>query len=64
MPIYEYKCHDCGAKFEVLVYSNSDKAIVCEKCGSENSEKLFSGFATSGAPGSSGSSCGGSGGFS
>lgn len=63
MPIYEYKCNDCGAKFEVLVFS-SEKKVHCEKCGSENSERLFSGFATSGTSVSSGSSCAGSGGFS
>jgi len=63
MPIYEYKCGDCGARFEVLVYSGGD-AVICEKCGSENAEKMMSGFATSGSTSTSGSSCGGSGGFS
>lgn len=63
MPIYEYKCNDCGSKFEELVFSDSMN-VACEKCGSENAEKLLSGFATSGnALGSTGS-CGGSGGFS
>jgi len=45
MPIYEYRCKDCGKKFEVLVYS-SDSKIICEKCGSENAERLMSGFAS------------------
>ncbi len=62
MPIYEYKCKDCGSKFEVLVYSNSEK-VICEKCGSDDPERLMSGFAASGFTSSSGSSCGGSGGF-
>ena len=62
MPIYEYKCDDCGLKFEELVYSDAGK-VICHKCGSENAERLLSGFATSGGSGTSGS-CGGSGGFS
>jgi putative FmdB family regulatory protein len=56
MPIYEYKCKDCGAKFEVLVYSN-DAKIVCDKCGSENSERLISGFASAIKGATSGASC-------
>jgi len=62
MPIYEYKCRECDAKFEVLVFS-SEKKVNCEKCGSENSERLLSGFATGGATVSASGSCGGSGSF-
>lgn len=61
MPIYEYKCKICAQKFEVLVYSNSEK-IICDKCGSEDSERLMSGFAAGGSSSLS-SSCGGSGAF-
>jgi len=57
MPIYEYKCKDCGSKFEVLVYSGSAR-IICEKCGSENSERLMSGFASAGTAVKLSSSCG------
>ena len=63
MPIYEYKCNDCGSKFEELVYSDS-KSVTCEKCESENVEKLLSGFATNGNAFGSTGSCGNSGGFS
>ena len=62
MPIYEYRCADCGTKFEVLVYTENTK-IACEKCGSENSEKLLSGFAKAGLSANSAPSCGGNGGF-
>ncbi len=54
MPIYEYKCRSCGAKFEILVYSDR-KMPVCEKCGSEDAERLMSGFAAAGSSSSSGS---------
>jgi putative FmdB family regulatory protein len=46
LPIYEYRCHNCGEKFEILVYSQSDTAIICPKCGSENIERVMSGFAS------------------
>ena len=62
MPIYEYRCGDCGARFEVLVYSDKTE-IVCEKCGSKNAEKLISGFAGVGTAKRSSSSCGGGGRF-
>jgi putative FmdB family regulatory protein len=59
MPIFEFKCEECGEKFEKLVYSNEE--ICCPKCGSKNLKKLISLFATSGIEqGSSGcSSCSG-----
>ena len=63
MPIYEYKCKDCDSKFEVLVFTQNEK-IVCEKCGSENAERLLSGFASNVSGPDIGGSCGGSGGFS
>ena len=33
MPIYEYLCDDCGARYEQLVMSNG-QAIACPKCAS------------------------------
>ena len=52
MALYEYKCKDCGEITELLVLSDSDK-LSCKKCGSENLEKLLSGFAVSVKSGSS-----------
>lgn len=42
MPIYEYKCLDCGKVSEYFVRSNSKEEIVCKYCGSKNLKKLFS----------------------
>ncbi len=43
MPLYELKCSDCGNQFESLVF-DSNEAIKCTCCDSENTEKLFSTF--------------------
>ena len=45
MPIFEYKCNKCGHKTEFLEKSDSKNKHICEKCGSLNTQKLFSGFA-------------------
>ena len=33
MPIYEYRCDDCGASFEVLQRMSDDPLETCENCG-------------------------------
>ena len=49
MPIYEYRCQECGEKFEKLVRSSSDHTeLACPNCGSKQAEKLLSLFGTSG----------------
>jgi len=54
MPIYEFRCNDCGYKFETLVMKK-DQKVNCEKCGSENLSRLLSSFAVLGNEKSSGS---------
>ncbi len=47
MPIFEYRCLDCGKTFEELVISTANADDVeCEYCGSKNVRKLVSGFST------------------
>lgn len=41
MPIYEYKCQECGNEFEELVF-NQEATVACPKCGSEKTAKLMS----------------------
>jgi len=49
MPIYEYRCQECGEKFEKLVRSGNDHPkLTCPNCGSQQAEKLLSLFGTSG----------------
>ena len=56
MPIYEYKCQDCGTKFEKLVRRSSDSAeLECPSCGQRHLNQELSTFAAhaNGAPKSS-----------
>ena len=58
MPIYEYKCIDCGYVSSFLEKPGSRQSHPCEKCGSKKTEKVFSTFAAKvGGSSSSGSSC-------
>ena len=46
MPIYEYTCEKCHAKFDKLVRTMSGKeAIACPECGSEKTARSLSVFA-------------------
>ncbi|MEW6675887.1 MAG: zinc ribbon domain-containing protein [Nitrospirota bacterium] len=46
MPIYEYKCNNCGEDFERLVFGN--QKVNCPKCSSDDIKKKFSTFGMSG----------------
>lgn len=66
MPIFEYRCDDCGKTFEKLVFNSSQSDNVeCEYCKSKNVQKLVSAISSAGSSGtgSSAPSCG-FGGFS
>jgi putative FmdB family regulatory protein len=68
MPLYEYFCSDCRAKFELLVTHQHADDIVCTRCHGEKVKRLLSTFAFAGKSGStyddydssasSGGSCG------
>jgi putative FmdB family regulatory protein len=46
MPIYEYRCRDCGKRYSVLTLRVSEQPRPrCSKCGSEAAERLLSRFA-------------------
>ncbi|NOZ20145.1 MAG: zinc ribbon domain-containing protein [Planctomycetes bacterium] len=42
MPLFEYRCKQCGEVSEILVKTNSREKPVCQKCGSAEVEKLLS----------------------
>lgn len=44
MPIYEYRCENCGSKFEKLVRRQGD-AVECPSCGASRLKQELSTFA-------------------
>lgn len=47
MPIYEYRCQDCDAKFEKLVRRAEDASeLACPSCGQKNLSLQLSVFAS------------------
>ncbi len=48
MPLFEYRCQDCGSQFEKLVRSSDVNGVHCPSCGGERPEKQLSTFAAHG----------------
>ena len=42
MPIYEYRCPQCGEKFEKLVRFGGDAQVRCPRCDSESPQRMIS----------------------
>lgn len=51
MPIYEYKCEDCGTISEFIVFSD-DEEMACRSCSGTKLTKLMSAHNTSTSSGS------------
>ena len=45
MPIFEYKCEDCGSRFEKLVRRPGTDEVLCPSCGTNHLEQQHSVFA-------------------
>ncbi|MEX2106384.1 MAG: zinc ribbon domain-containing protein [Solirubrobacterales bacterium] len=41
MPIYEFECEECGARFEELVAAGAS-GVTCTVCGSTRTRRLYS----------------------
>jgi putative FmdB family regulatory protein len=44
MPVYEYACGACDARFEELVSLAAADAVQCPACGAAGAERLLSRF--------------------
>jgi len=61
MPVYEYRCNDCGENFDLFVRSPAQqKTPTCPRCGSTNAKKSISLFGVGGGGSGrdAGASCG------
>jgi len=47
MPLFEYRCQDCGEQFETVVFDRR-RQVTCKKCHSARVEKMISVFAVAG----------------
>lgn len=45
MPLYEYQCKDCSARFERLRPAAKSDDAECSSCGSSHTRRLLSRFA-------------------
>ncbi len=46
MPVFEFRCQNCGSKFSVLIGMTAEQSEdACPQCGSKRTEKLVSRFA-------------------
>jgi putative FmdB family regulatory protein len=48
MPLFEYRCEDCGGVSEFLEKAGTRGPHACKHCESKNTEKVFSTFAARG----------------
>jgi putative FmdB family regulatory protein len=58
MPLYEYRCPECGHRFEILQkMGHGAEGLTCPHCGAGKVEKQFSTFAAA-SPSGGGASAG------
>ncbi len=55
MPIFEYRCTECGHRFEKLIRNSADLPENCPECGKPGLKKLFSSFSPRAGAGGTGS---------
>lgn len=49
MPLYEYRCNDCGKEFEKMVrFSETGQNPACPSCEGQDTRKMISSFASLG----------------
>ena len=59
MPLLEFRCEECGLKFEELVRASDADKLRCPNCGADKLRQVFMGKCLAGPVGTS-SGCSGS----
>ena len=57
MPLYDYRCKECGHVVEMLEKVGSADERTCPRCGSRRMDKLISRFGVRASTPTSGGSC-------
>jgi putative FmdB family regulatory protein len=57
MALIDFKCSECGEKFDEIVKQSNRESIRCPKCGSKEVKQLFEGRCNAGGSGKGGGSC-------
>jgi len=60
VPIYDFKCKECGKVSEIIIRSTGVQDISCPGCGSNDMERLISSsyLVKAGSPSSGATCCG------
>jgi len=60
VPIYDFKCEECGKVSEILIRSANDQDVSCPDCGNSNMDRLISSsyLVKMGSPSSGATCCG------
>jgi len=54
MPIFEYRCEECGKRFDAFFRRHEEAeegGVTCSECGSKKVRKLFSAIGLGGSSG-------------
>ncbi len=46
MPIFDFKCRECGHQFDLMISNAEKDKVKCPQCGAFNPSQLFSPFNT------------------
>lgn len=49
MPLFDFKCSQCGERFERLVRTSTFAGLTCPRCGAPDPKKQVSVFASVGS---------------
>ena len=45
MPIFDFKCEECGNKFDLMISNRDKNNVLCPQCNSDSIKQLLSMFA-------------------
>jgi len=46
VPVFDFKCQECGNKFDIMVSNRQKEEVRCPTCGAEKVQQLLSAFSS------------------